>query len=221
MGTFLTLLLAVPFVGWLAAVVVGTHRRERRRLADLESGAATYGWTYTPDSARIRPRPPRLREWRRRVRFLEGFSGSRDGRDFAVAHIVHESSDAEAGGRRVHSTICWLQLPFPLEDVRIVPVALVGELRELVGGEEFRTGHADFDERYRILARDELVGRRAAGPVVRTLLLAHRVPWRVTVQGMSVVAERADRVPRNVEDGLNGVAVVSAVAASLTGWGSR
>lgn len=219
MGTFLTLLLAVPLVGWLAAVVIGTHRRERRRLADLESGAAAYGWTYTPDSARLDP--PQLREWRRRIRFLEGFSGSQDGQDFAVAHIVHESSDADADGRRVHSTICWLHLLFPLEDVRIVPAERVDELRALVGGEEFRTGHADFDERYRILATNELVGRRAAGPAVRTLLLAHRVPWRVTVQGMTVVAERTDRVPRNVEDGLNGVAVISAVAASLTGWGLR
>ena len=221
MGTWIALLLAVPFVGWLASVVVGTHRRERRRLAALETGAAAHGWTYTAHAGEIRPRPPRLREWRRRVRFMEGFSGRQEGKEFAVAHIVHESTDPDATGRRIHATICWLRLPFPLDEVRIVPVDLVEELRELVGGEAYLTGHADFDARYRILTGDELLGRMATGPAVRTLLLANKLPWRITVQGITVIAERADRVPRNVEDALNGVAILTAVAHGLTGRSSR
>lgn len=221
MGTGLALLLAVPFVGWLAALVVGTHRRERRRLRDLQAGAELNGWTWTTDAAEIRPHPPRLREWRRRLRFQEGFSGYHDDLWFGVAHVVHEVADAATEGRRVHATICWVQLPFPVEEVRIVPVELVEELRGLVDADEFRTGDTDFDARYRILAADELLGRRAAGPVARSLLLAYRTPWRITVQGITVVAERVDRVPRTVEDALNGVAVAAAVARGLTGSGRR
>ncbi|SDB81010.1 hypothetical protein GA0111570_103192 [Raineyella antarctica] len=219
MGTWITLLLAVPFVGWLAAVVVGTQRRERRRLEALESGARAHGWTYTAHASEIRPRPPKLREWHRRIRFLEGFAGRQDGQEFAVAHIVHESTDPESPGRRTHATICWIRMPFPLNEVRIVPVELAEERRRLVGGELHSTGEPDFDARYRILTGDELLGRMAAGPVVRSLLLAHQRPWSVTLQGVTLVAERADRVPRNVEDGMNGVAIAMAVARALTGRG--
>lgn len=221
MGTVVALLLAIPFVGWLAAVVLGTHRRERRRLRDLRQGAELNGWTWSTDASEIRPRPPRLREWRRRIRFLEGISGYQDDQRFAVAHVVHEVTDPSSTGRRVHSTLCWVQLPFPVQEVRVVPVDLVGELRSLLDVDEFRTGDVDFDARYRILADDELVGRMAAGPIVRTLLLAHRTPWRITVQDITVVAERVDRVPRNTEDALNGVAIAAAVARGLSGTGRR
>lgn len=217
MSTWLALLVTLPFVGWLVAVVVGAPRRERRRLATLRAGAAAHGWRYTDDAGEIRPGPPRLREWRRQTRFLEGFDGTVEGTDFAVAHIVHESSDAEHSGRRTHAMICWSRLPFPLNDVRIVPVDRAEEYRSLVGGEVHRTGHADFDARYRILTRDELLGRMATGPAVRTLLLANQRPWSITLQGITVVAERQERVPASVEDGLNGVAIVAAVIRGLTG----
>jgi len=222
MGTLVTLLLAVPFTAWLLAVVIGTQRRERLRLHALESGAAARGWTYTTDSAEIRPRPPHLRQWQRPIRFKEGISGrDEDGQDFGVAHIVHESVDADPSSRRRHAMICWMGLPFPLNEVRIVPVERIEAIQALVGGEQYRTGEAEFDDRYRILTNDELLGRMVAGPTVRTLLISNQLPLVVTVQGATIVVERADRVPRNVEDALNGVAIVTAVVQGLTGRAPR
>lgn len=217
MGTWLALLVTVPLVGWLAAVVIGTPRRERRRLAELRRGAEARGWTYTDDASRLRPQPPLLREWHRRVRFREGFSGSHHGQGFCVAHVTHEAEGPEGGTRRTHATICWTRLPFPLNEVRIVPVELLEERRRQLGGAVHQTGHAAFDARFAILTDDELLGRMAVGPQVRTLLTSMQVPWSVTLQGITIVAERLDRVPQSTEDALNGVAIAEAVAHALTG----
>ncbi len=224
MGTIVTLLITVPLVGWLIVTLVQVPRRERRRLADLAAESAHRGWEWTTDAATIRPRPDRLREWSRGLVFREGFSGALDDQWFAVAHVIHEPTDPEHT-RRVHATICWVELSFPLNDVRIVPVGWVEDRRRVVGGKELRTGDPEFDERFRVLTDDELLGRLMVGPQVRALLLATQVPWSVTLQGTIVVAERLDRVPRNVEDAMHGVAIALQVAANLTGrslpWSDR
>lgn len=229
MGTWLALLIAVPLVGWLAAIAIGAPHRERRRLAELRRGAEARGWTYTDDASRLRPRPPRLREWQRRVRFREGFAGTYHDLPFCVAHVTHESpaahgshvtpgsGAAEGGSRRTHATICWTRLPFPLNEVRIVPVELLDERRRQVGGTVHHTGHAAFDARFAILTDDELLGRMVVGPRARTLLMSMQVPWSVTLQGVNIVAERLDRVPQSTEDALNGVAILASVAHALTG----
>lgn len=216
MGTWLVLLVTLPLVGWLATIAIGAPRREHRRLRALRSGAAARGWTYTDDASRLRPPPPRLREWQRRLRFREGFAGSYHGQEFCVAHVVHEADPARHG-RRTHATICWIRLPFPLNEVRIVPIDLLEERRRAVGGTVHHTGHADFDGRFAILTDDELLGRMTVGPAVRTLLMSTQLPWSVTLQGITVVAERLDRVPQTTEDALNGVAIAAAVAHALTG----
>ncbi|QGF22945.1 hypothetical protein [Raineyella fluvialis] len=134
MGTWIVLLITIPLVGWLTAVVVATPRRERRRVAELAEGAHARGWTYTEDASRLRPPPPQLREWQRPVMFREGFSGTYRGQEFWVAHVTYESTDPARQGRRRHATLCWLRLPFPLNDVRIVPLELLEERHQFVGG---------------------------------------------------------------------------------------
>ncbi|QGF22946.1 hypothetical protein [Raineyella fluvialis] len=49
----------------------------------------------------------------------------------------------------------------------------------------------------------------------------NQIPWSVTLQGLTVVAERLDRVPQSMEDALNGVAIADAVARGLTGQSQR
>lgn len=230
MATWIILLITVPLVGWLTAVVVGAPQRERRRLAELRSGAEARGWTYTDDASRLQPPVPRLREWQRRLHFREGFAGTYHGQEFCVAHVVHEGpapahhgrhSPQDAGPgqhpRRTHATICWIRLPFPLHEVRIVPIDQLEDRRRQVGGTVHRTGHAAFDERFAVLTDDELLGRMAVSPAVRTLLTATRLPWSVTLQGITLVAERPGRVPQTTEDALNGVAIAAAVTHALTG----
>lgn len=228
MATWIILLITVPLVGWLTAVVVGAPQRERRRLAELRAGAEARDWTYAEDASRLQPPVPRLREWQRGLRFREGFAGSYQDQAFCVAHVIHEGPvpahhDRRVDGpgehhpRRTHATICWIRLPFPLPEVRIVPIDQLEDRRRQVGGTVHRTGDAAFDDRFAILTDDDLLGRMAVSPAVRTLLLSTRLPWSVTLQGITLVAERPGRVPQTTEDALNGVAITAAVAQALTG----
>ncbi|WP_062290758.1 hypothetical protein [Demequina phytophila] len=198
-STLLTFLCGAAFI---AAVVWGGiryYQAEQRRLAQLRAWIASRGWTWVErDDAlaeRLSTRPFGMGDQREAREII---TGARDGRPFqAFRYVVVEHSRDSKGNRRTTRDdyqVVWIPLAASLPPLRFAPDDAVQRVLTRLGWGDVDTESHEFNQRWRVSARDDAYAHAVLAPhVIEQLLRPGWTGATLVIEGSLAAVVRRGR----------------------------